>query len=177
MTNAVKELRIRAEILHKRLQSDESRALRRLRALLPFRRMTEDQILASIKRIKRRDCLNVIANELGFDTWLQAKAILSGEGKSTNFGTLLYRGGGHLNRWYVSYEEALQDREKSCGFLLAYKRDYLVVDRYFIASLTLDPDHEDWAAIDFNWVRPKSLPARTRLYDKLVASLPPEASR
>jgi len=67
--------------------------------------------------------------------------------------------------------------EASRGFSLAYKRDFLVVDRYFIESLSLDPDEEDWAAIGFNWVCPRRLLARRRLHDKLIATLPGETER
>jgi hypothetical protein len=50
------------------------------------------------------------------------------------------------------------------------------VDRFYIESLGLDPDDHDWQAIGFDWVRPRDVDARTRLYAKLVAALPREAA-
>ena len=191
MTNAIRELKTRAEILHKQIKTADPAALNRLTAIKEWRQAAQNPTLAAqaygatgipipyrdATTIKRRDCLNVIARELGFPDWGQAKLTIAGESASGDFGTLLYRGGGHINRWYVNYDEAVADREDCNGYLLAYKRDFLVVDRYFIESLSLDPDDPDWAAIGFNWVRPKSLAARTRLYDKLIATLPREHYR
>jgi hypothetical protein len=163
MTEAVRELKIRAEILHKRITANDAPALKRLHAVPEFRRST-----ATI--IRRRDCLTVIAAELGFPNWTQAKAALAGDRNVTEFGTLLCppRCCGHINRWYVSYQEASPEREACNGYLLAYKRQYLVVDRYYIESLGLDPDDNDWKELGFDWVHPASLPARTRLYNKLI---------
>jgi hypothetical protein len=59
---------------------------------------------------------------------------------------------------------------------LGYKRQYVVVDRYFIESLGLDPEDADWQALGFDWVRPKNVAARARLYAKLLALQPREAS-
>jgi hypothetical protein len=82
---------------------------------------------------------------------------------------------GHLNRWYKTYEEAAAVRKDCRGYLLAYRRQY-VVDRYFIETLSLNPNDPDWEAIGFDWVRPLEVIARTRLYSKLVAQLPREAA-
>ncbi len=171
----IRELKVRAEILHKRIQAHDARFLKRLRALPECRRSSDEQLLEAAATIRRRDCLNVIATELGFPNWPQAKAALTGAGDVVEFGTLLYPvRGGHLNRWYARYEEAAPVREACNGYLLAYKRHYLVVDRYFIESLGLDPDDADWNELGFDWVRPASLAARTRLYGKLIARLPRE---
>jgi hypothetical protein len=188
MTNAIQELKTRAEILHKQIKANDPAAIGRLRMLK--RSMPDREHAATVygsvgiavpyhdpTTIKRRDCLNLIARELGFPDWPHAKLTIAGEGDAQEFGILLYRGGGHINCWYVGYDEASADRANCQGYLLAYKRDFLVVDRYFIESLGLHPDDPDWAAIGFDWVRPKSLAARTRLYDKLIATLPREHYR
>lgn len=62
------------------------------------------------------------------------------------------------------------------GYLLACRRQYLVVDGYFIESLGLDPNDPDWKAIGYDWVRPSDVAARSRLYPKLVAGLPRETT-
>ncbi|MGH9614097.1 MAG: hypothetical protein ACRD4P_13565 [Bryobacteraceae bacterium] len=175
MMDAIQELKTRAEILHKRIAARDGRALARLRALPELRRASDESLTGLAATIRRQDCLTVIAAELGFSNWPQAKAAITGEGDVTEFGTLLYRGGGHLNQWFARYEEAAPARVASNGYLLAYKRQYLVVDRYFIESLGLDPDDPDWIELDYDWVRPASMSARTRLYGKLIAGLPREA--
>jgi hypothetical protein len=181
--DAVRELKTRAEILHRRIQTNDHRAIGRLRVLPDYRRASYEHLAAATATIQRRDCLSVIAAELGFASWPQAKTTITGDGPvvgpGADFGTMLYPGhrcAGHINRWYKTYEEAAADRESSSGYLLAYKRQYVVVDRYFIESLGLDPADPDWDALGFDWVRPKSIAARSRLYAKLVACLPREAA-
>lgn len=161
MTDPIRELKIRAEILHRKIQSKDIRAIQRLKG--------------AAGPIQRRDCLNAIAAELGFSNWHHLKIALTGEGEAEEFGTLLYpERAAHLNLWYKSYEDAAPVRQARNGYLLAYKRQYLVVDRYFIESLGLDPDDPDWRGIGFDWVRPSSVAARTRLYGKLIGRLPRE---
>jgi len=181
--DAVRELKTRAEILHRRIQTNDQRALGRLRVLPDFRRASYEQLTAASGTIQRRDCLSVIAAELGFASWPQAKAAITGAdpgvGPSADFGTMLYPDhccAGHINRWYKTYQEAAADRRESGAYLLAYKRQYVVVDRYFIESLGLDPADPDWEELGFDWVRPKNVAARSRLYAKLVACLPREAA-
>jgi hypothetical protein len=181
--DAIRELKTRAEILHRRIQTNDHRAVGRLRVLPQFRRASYEDLAAATGTIQRRDCLTVIAVELGFANWPQAKTAIAGDrpvvGPGADFGTMLYpshRCAGHINRWYKTYEEAAADRGSSGGYLLAYKRQYVVVDRHFIESLGLDPDDLDWEALGFDWVRPKSVAARSRLYATLVTCLPREAA-
>jgi hypothetical protein len=140
--DALQELKIQAEILHKSIGDG----------------------------VQRKDCLAMVAKELGFSSWPQAKAAISGEGTATEFGTLLYpKHATHFNLWYTRYEEAAAVRESRNGYLLGYKKQFLVVDRYFIESLGLDPDDRDWFEIGYDWIRPWDVAARTRLYGKLIA--------
>ena len=170
MTDAIDELKIRAEILQKRIKARDAVQLRRLRVLPGCRRSSDEQLSAMAAAIRRRHCLTVIAAECGFPNWPQARAALTGASDAVEFGTLLYPVcSGHLNHWFARYEEAVPVRAACQGYLLAYKRHYLVVDRYYIESLGLDPDDADWEQLGFDWVRPASLAARTRLYSKLIA--------
>ncbi|MBI3406586.1 MAG: hypothetical protein HY046_14125 [Acidobacteria bacterium] len=61
-------------------------------------------------------------------------------------------------------------------FLLGYQRHFVLVDRFYIESLGLDPEDRDWSAIGYDWVRPKSVDARARLFAKAVANLPRAAA-
>lgn len=176
MTDAIQELKTRAEILHHRIRTGEPQALARLRALPEFRRSSQRELAAQAATIRRRHCLAVIAAELGFPSWPQAKSMIAGERPATEFGTILCptRCAVHLNRWYRTYAEAAAARKASAGYLLAYRRQFIVVDRHYITTLGLDPDDADWARLGFDWVRPRSVRARARLYAKLVAALPRE---
>jgi hypothetical protein len=170
------ELKTRAEILHRRIQAGERKAIARLRVLPEFRRASDEELAAAA--IRRTHCLAIMAAELGFANWPQAKNALAADGPVEDFGTLLYprRVDGYINRWYKRYEEAAEVRQSCDGYLLAYRQHFLVVDRFYIESLGLDPDDSDWEAMGFDWVRPKDPAARGRLYGKLVAALPLEAA-
>jgi len=149
--DAIQELKTRAEILHRRMQVDNP-------------------------AIRRADCLKLVAAELGFHSWTEAKHALDAEGQIEDFGTLLYprSGAGFLNLWCKTYAEAavVQQGAPEQRYLLAYRRHYLVVDRYYLEALGLDADDPDWRAMGFDWVRPRDVAARSRLYAKLVRALP-----
>ena len=178
MTDAIQELKVRAEILHGRVRARDKRALARLRALPPLRRAADRELLALAGAIRRRHCLAVIAAELGFPDWTEARRVTRGRGRrgGLRHAALPPRCGGHINRWYARYDDATAVRKSCRGYLLAYRRQYLVVERDYIETLGLDPDDRDWESLGFDWVRPRDVGARSRLYAKLVARLPREAA-
>lgn len=148
MPKPIVELRRRAELLHRRLQQTDP-------------------------AFRRRDSLNRIARELGFPNWPEAKRSITGESKDCGDWLCPRRCSAHTNLWYRTYEEAAAIRDQRAEYLLGFRRQFVVVDRYYIESLGLDPDDPDWAAIGFDWVRPRDPEARYRLMAKLVALLPP----
>src|SRR5215470_11729585 len=99
--DALQELRVRAEILHRHAQSGEVRALQRLK------RFARDG-----QSVRRSECLAALAAELGFTSWSEAKRVLTGA-PGENYGTLLYpaTGSGRLNLWYRDRDEALRVRQ------------------------------------------------------------------
>jgi hypothetical protein len=143
MKDAITEIKIRAEILHKRMQAQDA-------------------------TVRRQDCLSSLAREMGFPNWPAAKRALTGEA-TDEFGDLLFpkRCASHTNRWYKTYEEAAAIRHELGGYLLAFRRQFVVVDRYFIEDLGLDPDDPDWSVMAYDWPRGDG-PSRARLYTKLV---------
>jgi hypothetical protein len=163
MSQVIEDLKAQARALHKQVKAQEPAALARLRALRELRDAS-DTVLAADTR--RRQCLAAIARELGFDGWPHLVAVIEGR-RDDDFGTLLYRPG-HWNIWSASYEEAHAIRSEHGGYLLPYKHQFVIVDRYFIETLGLDPDDADWEEIGRDWVKPASLPARERLYARLI---------
>jgi hypothetical protein len=56
------------------------------------------------------------------------------------------------------------------SYLLAYKRHFFIVERFYIEALGLDPEDPDWRAIGWDWAKPRSVAARRRLYAKVLAA-------
>ena len=177
MIDPIQELKIRAERLHKEVSSAAPNALLRLRALPEFRRQLPRDLAAAAAQIRRKHCLAIVAREVGFESWAHASAVLGGETAEgvADFGTLLCPPSlsAHWNIWSASYEEAQAIRKEHGGYLLAYKRHYLIVDRHYLESLGLDPDDADWDRMARDWVRPAEPEARRRLYGKLLTAVPP----
>jgi hypothetical protein len=179
MTEPIRELKIRAEILHGRIWNRQPSALARLRRLPEFRAYSDQQLASAAPGVLRRECLAVIARDPGFAGWSHAKHVISGARDVSDFGTMLYptKCAGQLNLWYREYDEAVSGRDAAGGYLLPYRRQFMVVQPSFIEALGLDPDAPEWRAIRFDWVRPRDPRARTRLYGELIAQLPPESGR
>ena len=166
MAAVLDHLRSHARILQRSAQGKDPQALTRLRQDGELGDLDESALAGSVRR---RHCLRAIARELGFGSWVQARATLSGEDAS-DFGTLLYPAGGyaHWNIWSASYEEAKRIRRQHGGYLLAYRRQFFIVDRHFLKTFGLDPEDPDWEKIGRDWVRPQDPAARQRLYGKLI---------
>jgi len=163
--SAIESIKHYARILHRRAQSGDASAVEKLRVLRELRELATAQISSTIQR---RQCLTASAVRLGFLSWDHVRQVLGGE--TDDFGTLLYPSScyGHTNIWSANYDEARDIRAEHGGYLLAYRRQFLIVDRAYVDSLGLDPDDPDWAAIARDWVQPPDRAARSRLYEKLV---------
>lgn len=160
------DLKAHARVLHRRALALDPDALQSLRELPDFARAADAELRQTLRR---RHCLLLVARRLGFRDWNHLLAVLAGS-DSQDFGTLLYPATcqGHWNIWSASYAEARSIRAAHGGFLLAYKRQFLIVDRDYVDSLGIDPEDPDWTSIGRDWVRPQNPEARARLYRKLV---------
>ena len=165
MAGVISDLRAQARIFHRQVVERQPPAIARAQQLTE---LGGDPASLPL-RIKRRHCLAVIARELGFQGWQHVVAVLNGI-DSRDFGTLLYPKGAevHWNIWSASYDEARAIREQHGGYLLAYRRHFFITDRHFIETLGLDPDDPDWQVIGRDWVKPRRIEARERLYGKLI---------
>lgn len=162
----IADVKHHARLLQTAAARGDEAALRRLRAL-PELAALDDASLTS--GVKRRHCLAVIASDLGFSGWPHAKAVLEGA-ETEDRGELMHRasGGAYWNIWSATYDEAESIRREHGGWLLAYRRQFLIVDEHFIAHLGLDPEDQDWARIGRDWVRPADRAAWTRLTSRAV---------
>lgn len=141
-------------------------------------RADDDAIATFASTIQRKHCLAVVARECGFLSWEHASRVLRGDASELDFGTLLHdkATGGTLNAWFADYAEArshLEERRRAGSrmYLLAYRRQFLVVDVQYIEGLGLDPDDPDWGAIDFDWARPRDRAAWTHLLAKRIVAI------
>ena len=161
MIDIVTTLKHRARMLQRQAERGDPAALQRLQSLPE----------APSDGPKRRHCLSAVAREYGFDGWSHLTRVLDGAHEG-DFGTLLYGPGctAHYNIWSASYEEARAIREEHGGYLLPYKRQFLIVDRHFIETLGLDPEDPDFSLSGRDWVKTRDAEARRRLYAKLIAA-------
>ena len=166
MIDLVEDLKQRARVLHNAARAGEPAALARVRAL-PELRVHDDAALPGL--VLRRHCLGALALALGFSGWPHAKAVLSGDDLD-DLGTLMHResGGAYWNIWSASYDEASAIRKDHGGYLLGYRRQFLIVESYFIESIGLDPDDPDWSQIGRDWPRPTDRAAWTRLTARAI---------
>ena len=154
-----------ARILHRQADSGDPAATTRLRCVGELSDVDEATFA---KTLRRRHCLAAVAGELGFEGWSHLTAVMAGSA-GDDFGTLLSPPGmaAYWNIWSAKYDEARKIREEHGGYLLVYKRQFLIVDRHYIAALGLDPDDGCWAAMGRDWVEPGDAAARARMYGTL----------
>ena len=170
--DVISDLKAHARVLQRRAQAGDAAALRRLRILPELKKLQDPQLQ---EQLQRRHCLQAVAKQLGFTTWEQARDVLTSQERAPehepyDYGTLLYPSncGGHYNIWSAHYTEAKDIRAAHGGYLLAYKRQYMIVEEGYIDSMGLDPHDPDWTRIGRDWIRPQDPEARQRLYRQLV---------
>jgi hypothetical protein len=170
------ELKVRAEILHKRVAEGDAGALLRLRVLAEAKGGEGAALAAIPGSIQRKHCLAVVAREVGFTSWEHARSVLTGDPGATDSGTMLYGGRGFLTTWFTDYAEARAfldeaTRRDERAYLLAFRRQFFVAGSDFVEAVGLDPDDPDWRIIGWDWARPRDRDARNRLYAKRIAAL------
>jgi hypothetical protein len=174
----VRELKVRAELLHARLERGEVESLARLRVLPELRRAGDEELKAWAKDVQRKHCLAVVAGECGFSGWDHALRVFAGDEREHDLGTLMIDrqpgGSGVLHRWFAVYEEARTwfdaVAKTDRPYLLGYKRHFFLADHAHVERLGLERGDPDWAAIGWDWARPQDAAARGRLFFKRLAA-------
>lgn len=169
MTDIVLALKARARILHRDIRKRERTALTRARQHRDLCTLEDHQIP---ENIKRRHCFSIIATELGFRGWPHLLEVLK-QDRPTDYGTFFYpeRCSVHWNIWFATYEEAAKVRESHGGFLIAYKRQFMVVDEDYIRSFGLNPDDRDFEEIGRDWVNLPDNTSKQKLYEKIIEEI------
>ncbi|ESQ86654.1 hypothetical protein ABAC460_22770 [Asticcacaulis sp. AC460] len=110
--------------------------------------------------IQLKHALAVVAGEAGHDSWTDLKQA-SGLDFSEFFGGHGLRDS--LNPWFNNYDEAKAFQTENGGVLLPYRHHFFVSSTAMLARLGFEEDHADWQAIGFDFVRPASAEAQTRI--------------
>lgn len=166
MHSVIDDLKHRARLLHKLAVRSRPEALREIRLLDEFALCAPADIAPLVTR---RHALSCIARQLGFTGWPHLLSVLKGA-RRVDFGTLLVppRSSAFWNIWSASYEDAAAIRAEHGGYLLAYRRQFLVADAHFVRHLGIDPNHPDWDAIERDWPNARDAEARGRLYGAVI---------
>ena len=161
MVDLLQDLKHRARHLQQRAQQGQADALAFL-TRVPALAQEPAEVRAA--KVQRRHCLTAIGRALGFSGWPHARSVVAGESVH-DFGTLMHResGGAYWNIWSARYDEASTIRREHGGYLLAYRRQFLIVEAPFVQWLGIDPADADWAHIGRDWARPADRTAWSRL--------------
>ena len=163
MIDLIEDLKHRARLLHKAAAAGDPEASRRLGALPELRGLEPPELIA---RVRRHHCLSALGLALGFRGWPHARVVLAGEATpGDDLGELMTfpNGGAISNVWSASYDEARAIRADHGGFLLAYRRQFLITEAPYVEALGLSPTDPDWDRIGRDWAAPSDRGAWARL--------------
>ena len=92
--------------------------------------------------------MNLAASEAGFQNWEHARIVLGGEAKTGEDMGDFWHGtevSVFINHWYASYAEAQEQlRVNEAGYLLPYRKPYLVVTSDYLQALGVSAAPEIW---------------------------------
>lgn len=167
MTCGLDLAKAHARVMHRRASEGDAATLADLAKLEGLR----DVALSALPAlVQRKQCLALVARKLGLGGWANASRVLDGE-LTEDFGDLLYPGtdAGMWNVWSAQLEEARTIRAEHGGYLLAYRKQFVIAEASFIERLGLDPRHADWECIERDWLHEEGGEVRKRFYETLVA--------
>jgi hypothetical protein len=158
MENAVEFLRNHARVLHRAAQQQAPAVVEGLRAVHELKGLEPE---AMAKVVQRKHCLALVALRLGAKAWDELVAQLNAN-VGEDFGTL-WHVNGYWNVWSASYDEARTIRADHGGYLLPYRRQFMIVESHYVEGLGVDATNPDWDRIARNWLEPTDVEARARL--------------
>jgi hypothetical protein len=113
--------------------------------------------------LKLRDCLNHAARDVGFSNWEHGRRVLGAEAvEGEDMGTFWHAPSCNalLNAWFARHEEAREALAAARGgYLLPYRRQFVVVQDPFIREIGLDPADPSWTQVQRDLVQSYGSPA------------------
>ena len=135
MNACVDEMKTRARLGLNALNMGDMALLDRAQAVSGLR-------LPAPAQWKLRHTLTLVARSVGFRTWEQARCALGGYAeRGDDMGSFWHapRCNSLLNHWFASYASASSLQRSGAGLtLLPYRRQFMVVDRYYLRELGVD---------------------------------------
>lgn len=158
---SIDEYKIQASLLLKSLQANDTSkrnmAIQQLKVVPQLAQLSSEAIQ---HQAKRKHALAAIACKHGFGSWQALREHCEYQNSQPFVRNYV---GGHLNKWFATYEEAKAEQQVAGGFLFPYKKQYFICDQHFVRQMGLDAGDADWQAIGFDWVKPLSIKAWQRL--------------
>jgi hypothetical protein len=96
------------------------------------------------------DCLRSVAREVGFMHWEHARRVLAGEAApGDDMGTFWHapRCSAILCSWFADARLAAEAARRTPGFVLPYRRQFVLAPADYIRELGLDPALDAWAVL------------------------------
>ncbi|MCB9671685.1 MAG: hypothetical protein H6736_09500 [Alphaproteobacteria bacterium] len=119
--------------------------------------------------VQRRHVLAGIARHLGFRGWSHLTAVAALDEDDHGELYVPRKAGGFTNVWSATWEEAADIRAANDGWLLPWRRQFVVVTPAFVEDvLGIDPAHEDGLRTGHDLARPQDTAARDRLFATTV---------
>ena len=138
MELALNEVKTQAKKLLKALRLDND-------LLLTMKLSLKKLSLSTLDDLKLKHCLTIVSQQLGFDNWHHAQAILSGNEKisdSMDMGSFFYpKGcGGFINEWFADYQQAKSTlvNKTEAMWILPYKNQFVVVKKDYVSLFNID---------------------------------------
>ncbi len=115
--------------------------------------------LCQNESLQLKHCQRFIARQYGFFDWEHARQVLSCESlnqsntSAKGYGTFWYRDQCSvlLNHWCRHYEEAKDVLHSEGGYLLPYKKQFVVVKQQYLELLGVDADDPLWSVLGNDW--------------------------
>ena len=158
------QFKTKASLLLKDLQSSQSelslKAAERLTALPFLQGGTAAGVLKDLSFFRLKHALWVIALENGNKDWASLRT------KVIKEDCLAPGAGSGLNAWFNNYAEAKQYQQANGGYLLQYRKDFLVCESGYIEGIGLIEYENEWKRIGYDWVQPRDKAAWNVLFAK-----------
>lgn len=157
------ELEGRVQLLLNGFQNQDPSVIKRVRVQLP--NLTEIELPG----LNEDHAKITVAKECGFQTWQMALDVLNARlNPGDDFGDFWYalKTDVLLSYWCHNYQESLEIQIENGGYLLPYRKQFVVVQKTYIEILRMDPADPAWESVQYNLVKPGDLAA----YKHLVLS-------